>query len=84
MDITKNEDGYTLNALTMDGKELDRSATYSFLIYGARDWYMSEVMEEMGVSEVDTTGLKAEEYLMQRLVEQGGQLEAPTDYIILR
>lgn len=84
MDITKNEDGYTLNALTMDGKELDRSATYSFLIYGDRDWYMSEVMEEMGVSEVDTTGLKAEEYLMQRLVEQGGQLEAPTDYIILR
>ena len=84
MDITKNEDGYTLNALTMDGKELDRSATYSFLIYGDRDWYMSEVMEEMGVSEVDTTGLKAEEYLMQRLVEQGGQLEDPTDYIILR
>ena len=84
MDITKNEDGYTLNALTMDGKELDRSATYSFLIYGDRDWYMSEVMEEMGVSEVDTTGLKAEEYLMQRLVEQGRQLEAPTDYIILR
>ena len=84
MDITKNEDGYTLNALTMDGKELDRSATYSFLIYGDRDWYMSEVMEEMGVSEVDTTGLKAEEYLMQRLVEQGGQLEAPTDYIMLR
>ena len=84
MDITKNEDGYTLNALTMDGKELDRSATYSFLIYGDRDWYMSEGMEEMGVSEVDTTGLKAEEYLMQRLVEQGGQLEAPTDYIILR
>ena len=84
MDITKNEDGYTLNALTMDGKELDRSATYSFLIYGDLDWYMSEVMEEMGVSEVDTTGLKAEEYLMQRLVEQGGQLEAPTDYIILR
>ena len=84
MDITKNEDGYTLNALTMDGKELDRSATYSFLIYGDRDWYMSEVMEKMGVSEVDTTGPKAEEYLMQCLVEQGGQLEAPTDYIILR
>ena len=68
MDITKNEDGYTLNALTMDGKELDRSATYSFLIYGDRDWYMSEVMEEMGVSEVDTTGLKAEEYLMQEIM----------------
>ena len=84
MDITKTDSGYTLNALTMEGKELDRSATYSFLIYGDRDWYISTVMEEMGVSEVDTTGPKAEGYLMQRLVEQGGQLEAPTDYMIMR
>lgn len=84
MDITKTGDGYTLNALTMDGKELDRNKTYSFLIYGERDWYMSEVMEEMGVSEVDSTGPKAEDYLTQRLVEQGGQLEPPTDYMILR
>ena len=38
----------------------------------------------MGVSEVDTTGPKAEGYLTQRLVEQGGQLEVPTDYITLR
>ena len=84
MDITKTEDGYTLNALTMDGKELDREKTYSFLIFGDRDWYMSTVMEETGVSEVDTTGPKAEQYLMQCLVEQGSQLEAPTDYITLR
>ena len=84
MDITKTGDGYTLNALTMNGSELDRNKTYSFLIYGERDWYMSEVMEEMGVSEVDSTGPKAEGYLTQRLVEQGGQLEAPTDYITLR
>ena len=84
MDITKNDGGYTLNALTIDGKELDRSATYSFLIYGDRDWYMSDVMEKMGVAEVNIEGPKAEEYLTQRLVEQGGQLEAPTDYIILR
>ena len=45
---------------------------------------MSEVMEQMGISKVDMTGPKAENYLMQRLVEQGGQLEAPTDYITLR
>ena len=84
MDITKDDGGYTLNALTMNGRELDRSASYSFLIYGDRDWYMSKIMEEMGISKVDTTGPKAEEYLMQRIVEQGGQLEAPSDYIILR
>lgn len=84
MDITKTENGYTLNALTVDGKKMDRDSKYSFLIYGDRDWYMTDVMEEIGVTEVDSTGLKAEEYLYMRLVEQGGQLEAPTDYIILR
>lgn len=84
MDITKTDSGYTLNGLTIDGKELDRSASYSFLVYGDRDWYMSDVMEQVGVSEVDSTGPKAEGYLMQRLVEEGGQLEAPTDYITLR
>ena len=84
MDITKTDSGYTLNALTIDGKEMDRSSSYSFLIYGERDWYMTEVMKQLGISEVDTTGPKAEGYLMQRLVEEGGQLEAPTDYITLR
>ena len=84
MDITKTDSGYTLNALTIDGKEMDRSASYSFLVYGDRDWYMTEVMKQLGISEVDTTGPKAEDYLMQRLVEEGGQLEAPTDYITLR
>ena len=84
MDITKKDGGYTLNALTIDGKPLDRSATFSFLIYGERDWYMTDVMEQIGVSEVDSTGPKAEGYLMQCLVEEGSQLEEPTDYIVLR
>ena len=83
MDIARTESGYRLNALTMDGKELDRSRTYSFLIYGERDWYMSKVMEEMGIAQVDTSGPKAEECLVMRLVDEGGQLEAPADYITL-
>ena len=84
MDISRTEDGYRLNALTVGGQELDRSKTYSFLIYGERDWYMTKVMDEMGVSQVDTTGPKAEACLVKRLVEDGRQLEAPTDYITLR
>lgn len=39
---------------------------------------------KMGISEVDTTGIKLGQYLTECLVEQGGQLEAPTDYITLR
>ena len=84
MDITRTDKGYQLNALTIDGKALDRSAAYSFLIYGDRDWYMTTVMDEMGVSQVDITGPKAEACLVKRLVEDGGQIEAPTDYITLR
>lgn len=84
MDIARTQDGYRLNALTMEGKPLDRGRTYSFLIYGERDWYMTRVMEEMGVSQVDTSGLKTEPCLVKRLVEDGGQLEAPTDYITVR
>ena len=83
MDIARTDGGYRLNALTIDGQELDRSKTYSFLIYGERDWYMEKVMEVMGVAQVDSSGLKAEACLVRRLVEEGRQLEAPTDYITL-
>ena len=51
---------------------------------GSNNAVYSKVMEEMGVSEVDSSGPKAESCLVQRLVEEGGQLEAPTDYIVLR
>ena len=84
MDITKTDSGYTLNALTIDGKEMDRNKTYSFMAYGDVNWYLNLVTEKLGISEVDTTGPRIPEYLTQRLVEEGGQLEAPTDYIILR
>ena len=84
MDITKTDSGYTLNALTIDGKEMDRNKTYSFIAYGDVNWYLNLVTEKLGISEVDTTGPRMPEYMTQRLVEEGGQLEAPTDYIILR
>lgn len=84
MDITKTDSGYTLNALTIDGKEMDRNKTYSFMAYGDVNWYLNLVTEKLGISEVDTTGPRMPEYLTQRLVEEGGQLEVPTDYIILR
>ena len=84
MDISRTEDGYKLNALTIDGEDLDRSKTYSFLIYGDRDWYMAEVMDKIGVSEVDNSGLKADGYIKQCLVDIGRQLSEPSDYIIIK
>ena len=84
MDISRTEDGYKLNALTIDGEDLDRSKTYSFLIYGDRDWYMAEVMDKIGVSEVDNSGLKADGYIKQCLVDMGRQLSESSDYIIIK
>lgn len=84
MDISRTEDGYKLNALTIDGEDLDRSKSYSFLIYGDRDWYMAEVMDKIGVSEVDNSGLKADGYIKQCLVDMGRQLSEPSDYIIIK
>ena len=84
MDISRTEDGYKLNALTIDGEDLDRSKTYSFLIYSDRDWYMAEVMDKIGVSEVDNSGLKADGYIKQCLVDMGRQLSEPSDYIIIK
>ena len=41
-------------------------------------------IDDLLISAENTTGPRMPEYLTQRLVEEGGQLEAPTDYIILR
>ena len=84
MDITKKDGKYTLNALTVNGVELDRNKTYSLIIYGDRDWYMTEVMDKIGITSVDTSGLKAEGYLIECLVNQARQLDAPSKYITLR
>ena len=84
MDITKKDGKYLLNALTVNGSELDRNKKYSLIIYGDRDWYMTEVMDKIGITNVDTSGLKAEGYLIECLVNQARQLEAPSNYITLR
>ena len=69
MDITKAEDGYTLNALTKDGKELDRNAVYSVIIFADLDWYMPSVKDAVGIEKLDTDVKKVQEFLMKRLVE---------------
>lgn len=84
MDITKTDDGYKLNALTKDGKNLDRNVTYSVIIYGDRDWYIPAIEDAVGIEKLDIDVPKAIDILTKRLVEDGGQLDEPTDYIVLR
>lgn len=85
MDITKTAEGkYTLNALTKDGKDLDRTAEYSVLIYSDRDWYLPVILEEIGCEEFNSDIPPCSEYIHKRLIENGGQLSVPTDYISLK
>lgn len=85
MDLSKNEEnGYVLNGLTVEGKELDRSAQFSVLIYSDRDWYLPVILEKIGCEEFNADIPNCNQYLYKRLVEDGGQLAEPTDYLKLR
>ena len=84
MDITRADNGYTLNALTADGKELDPNAKYSVLVCSDYDWYVVDALEEVGCDDYENEDVHFEAYVLKRLAEDGGQLEEPTDYITLR
>lgn len=83
MDITKTDGGYKLNDLTVEGKELDRGKTYSVMVFGDHDWYMAKIRETVGIEKLNINVPKAVDILTKRLVEDGKQLEEPTDYITL-
>ena len=84
MDISKSDSGYTLNALTVEGKELDPNAKYSVLVCSDYDWYAIDAMKAAGCEDYTSDDVHFEAYVLKRLAESGGQLEEPTDYITLR
>lgn len=85
MDITKGEDGtYTLNALTVQGKPMDMEKTYNVLFGVDHDMFLAEATKAVGIDSYQIDGAhKTKEFVNQRLLEKGGQLEEPTDYITL-
>ena len=84
MDMTRTDNGYTLNALTMDGKELDPSVKYSVLICSDYDWYVVNALKEIGCKDYENDDVHFEAYVFKRLIDNRGKLEEPTDYITLR
>ena len=84
MDIARTDDGYSLNELTINGEPLDKKATYSMTVYSDLEWYMSEIMKEIGCSDYKKDVPQSYEYVKQHIVDKGGQLEAPTDYINIK
>lgn len=84
MDITRTEDGYELNALTIEGKKLEPDAEYSILLCSDYDWYVVDAMKMIECDDYEIDDVHFEEYVFKRLIEDGGKLEAPTDYIKLQ
>lgn len=84
MDITKKHGEYTLNALTVNGEKLDKDKTYSILVCTDIDWVVPLLMESVGCSEYNREIPTCSEYIYKHIVEDGGQLDSPTDYITIR
>ena len=84
MDGSRTDGGYALNALTVDGKELDPNANFSVLICSDYDWYVVDALKAVGCEDYEIDDVHFEAYVLKRLVDNGGQLEEPTDYITLR
>lgn len=84
MDISRTENGYLLNALTIGGKELNPKAEFSVLLCSDYDWYVIDAMKAVGCEDYKIDSVHFEEYIFKRIIENGGQLEAPSHYITLR
>ena len=84
MDISRTDSGYVLNALTVDGKELDSNAKYSVLVCSDYDWYVVDALKAAGCEDYESDDVHFEAYVLKRLTEEGGQLEEPSEYITLR
>lgn len=84
MDVSRTESGYSLNSLTVGGEKLDPNAEFSVLLCSDYDWYVVDAMKAVECEDYKIDDVHFEEYVFKRLIENGGQLEEPSDYITLR
>lgn len=84
MDASRTESGYSLNSLTVGGEKLDPNAEFSVLLCSDYDWYVVDAMKAVECEDYKIDDVHFEEYVFKRLIENGGQLEEPSDYITLR
>lgn len=84
MEVSRTDNGYMLNNLTVGGKKLDPNAEFSVLLCSDYDWYVVDAMKVIGCDDYEINDVHFEEYVFKRLIENGGQMEEPTDYITLK
>ena len=63
---------------------MDMAKTYSVLLVLDHDIFLNQMAKlvDLGEYEIDSAH-KGRDLVSKRLIEEGGQLEAPTDYIKL-
>ncbi|MCM1537557.1 MAG: ABC transporter substrate-binding protein [bacterium] len=82
MTVQKTNTGYTLEKLTIGGREMERDTVYSIAVIGSRDRMLTDALLAAGVTEYTDLGTVYQQILADRLAG-GGQLAAPSDYITL-
>ena len=82
MELRRTDQGYDLEKLTLEGRELDRDRTYDLAVLGNEQLMHGDILAEAGASEYEKVELSFKQLIADRLAE-GRQLAEPTDYIIL-
>lgn len=63
---------------------MDSAKTYSVLLVLDHDIFLTQITKIVGLGEYEIDSAhKCRDLITRRLIEDGGQLEAPTDYIKL-
>lgn len=83
MEVEKNDEGYKLKNLTVDGQELDREEVYSVAVIGSVTLMLQDALEEAGVTEYSRWETDYEQIIVECLLK-GKQLAKPNDYITLK
>lgn len=83
MELTKNDEGYTVDKLTINGEEMSDEKTYSVVI---RINYARDIstFEETGFTNYEKLDTKLHTLLQTRLIDESGQYTEPTDYITVK
>lgn len=82
MEIRKTDDGYLLERLTVEGKELDRTQSYSAAILGNAQLMQKDALAAAGITQCEPAQTPYQQIIAKRLLG-GRQLADPTDYITL-
>ena len=84
MEVRRTDEGYALERLTVEGKDLDRNEVFSVAVLGSESRMQKEALEAVGVLDYVKFDTSFQQIIVDRLAAEGKQLAAPSDYITLR